>query len=236
VRSLILNGTIHSGLSRGDLIGGPKVMAGILAASLDDNQAFDRDDVLRRYLVWWESEGFDTGPVANSVFELISNGEDPKAAVEAIDKSFNGLTAGCNPAHRNSVLADADFLSFEELAAACLSEAALTHQNILAGEVAAVATRLARVLLEGSTWEKAVGRSVGDLEWSEQITGAITFWKDTPEDRSGFSPAVLAAAIHFVGASENCEEVLDKSILFSGASNYVPVLACALAAARWGKL
>jgi ADP-ribosylglycohydrolase len=234
VRSLILNGTIHSGISQGDLIGGPKAMAAILATSLDDNKAFDRGDVLRRYLTWWQSDGFDTGPVADSVFELISNGENPEFAVEAVDQRFEGLTAGCNPAHRNIVLAEADFLSFGELTAACFSEAALTHRHILAGEVAAVASRLARALLEGETWEKAVDLSIGDVEWSVETTKAAQTWMDPPEDRGGFSPAVLAAAMHFVGTSENSDEVFEKSCQFSGGSNYVPVLACALAAAIWG--
>jgi hypothetical protein len=231
---LILNGTIHSGLSQGDLIGGPKVMAGILAASLDDNQAFDRDDVLRRYLAWWNSEGFDTGPVANFVFELISNGEDSEAAVEAVDHIFEGLTAGCNPAHRNIVLAEASFLSFDELTAACFSEAALTHRNILAGEVAAVASRLARALLEGETWEKAIKLAVSDFEWTEETMNAVKAWPSRPEDKTGFSPTVLAASMHFVGTSETREEVFERSLQFSGAANYVPVLACGLSAARWG--
>jgi hypothetical protein len=60
------------GLAAGDRNGGPIRMACELAASLEGLGRFDPEDIGARYLVWWRREGFDTGPVAAGVFDLVA--------------------------------------------------------------------------------------------------------------------------------------------------------------------
>jgi len=53
-------------------------------------------------------------------------------------------------------------------------------------------------------------------------------------NRGGFAPAVLAAAVHFVGSSDTFDTALDASLQFAGPANYCPVLVGSIGGARWG--
>ena len=229
----VFSGVIHAGIQAGDLIGGPQTMAGLLASSLDDCQRFDPRDVLGRYVGWWKTDGFDTGPIAGTVFRLITEGVPPQAAVAKAHKLNGNLSAGCNPLHRNLVLAEASFLTLEDATLAAFAESELTHKDRLAGEASAMAVRVARCLLEGKGWQDALDLSLADLDWSDRIRTAVSDCQQPPVERSGFAPSVLQAAMHFVGCSTCPGEVLRRTVEFSGPANYVPVLACGLAAARW---
>jgi ADP-ribosylglycohydrolase len=66
------------------------------------------------------------------------------------------------------------------------------------------------------------------------VRTAIESWDKPPVDGSGFSPAVLNAALHFVGTSHSFDACLRRSMEFSGDDNYVAVMTAALAGARWG--
>ena len=93
-------GGVLLGLAAGDRNGGPTELAVRLAESLADRRAFDRDDVLARYLAWWREGAFDTGPVAALVLERVACGVPVDKAVAQADRELGGQTAGCNPAHR----------------------------------------------------------------------------------------------------------------------------------------
>lgn len=94
-------------LARGDRNGGPLRMALRLAESLVDCQRFDPKDALGRYLTWWHEDGYDSGPTAGRVLELVSQGMDHEKAVIKVDELSAGHTAGCNPAHRCAPLRSA---------------------------------------------------------------------------------------------------------------------------------
>jgi len=81
------------GLAAGDRIGGPLRMALCLAESLAESKGFTREDILRRYLAWWGVEGFDSGPVAGRVFDLIASGVIIREAVAQAHAESGELTA-----------------------------------------------------------------------------------------------------------------------------------------------
>ena len=62
---------IIEGIQIGDQIGGPSELAKILTDSLNANKQFNEDDLRLRYLNWWKSDAFDTGPTYASVFNKI---------------------------------------------------------------------------------------------------------------------------------------------------------------------
>jgi ADP-ribosylglycohydrolase len=220
------------GLAAGDRNGGPTRMALLLAESLVALGRFDRADVLRRYLDWWHREGFDTGPIVAEVFDRISAGEAPHDAPALVHASNGGLTAGCNPAHRSVPLAMAARLPDADLAAAACQEAAITHWDALAGDVAAAVVVLCRALARGSQLADAImvashgrdPRTVAALQ--EQTSEALS--------RGGFAPAVLQAAIYFVQTEACFSDALDAAIAYAGPANYCPVLVGAIGGARWG--
>ena len=65
---------ILEGVKKGDQIGGPYELSKIFAKSLEDNDGFNKDDLTKRYLEWWKTAAFDTGPTYASVFNKIQKG------------------------------------------------------------------------------------------------------------------------------------------------------------------
>jgi ADP-ribosylglycohydrolase len=220
------------GLAAGDRIGGPAQMAVRVAESLAQRQCFDPDDILARYLDWWRTEGFDTGPTAEDVFEHISSGMDPAEAVRRVDRMAGGMTAGCNPAHRSAALALSAHLSDEKLPEAAAAESRLTHLHPLAGDVAAAVVSLCRALLRGADWQAALHLAARDR--LPQTQDALRPCDPGQLNPGGYAPDVLRAATHFVDRSEELAEALERSIAFAGASNYCPVLVGSIGGARWG--
>jgi len=207
-------------------------MAVRLAESLVDKHRFDIQDIMNRYIDWWQEGAFDTGPTAARVFELIVSGISCKEATVQVHKEFRGMTAGCNPAHRTPPLAMAAFLSNEELSNLTVQESSLTHWDSLAGDVAAASVVLCRSLILGAEWVSAL-QNAGEGR-DARIRAAL---QDAPMDllkNGSFSPDVLQAAIHFVNKNQNFDRALYESIVFAGPLNYCPVLVGAIAGARWG--
>jgi ADP-ribosylglycohydrolase len=218
------------GLAAGDRIGGPIRMALQLAQSLVDKQTFDAQDVLARYVEWWKQEGFDTGPTADDVFNLISQGMPSDEAVRQVHLLSNYMTAGCNPAHRSAPLAMAGFLTDESLSKVAHIEAALTHFDVLAGDAAATMVILCRLLMGEAEWQEVLDQTL-----SPTIRQQLDAASPSMLSRGGFSPDVLIAAIYFVHQHTNFEAALSASLAFAGGANYCPVLVGAIAGARWGR-
>lgn len=220
------------GLAAGDRIGGPLRMAMQLSESLISQKRFDINHIGAAYLKWWNNEGFDTGPVAGEVFDLVNTGLSFLEAASIVDLDANGMTAGCNPTHRSVVLALASFISDEQLVQYAKQEAALTHKHPLAGDVAAAAVVLCRTLINGMDWESAVIKAAeGRILQTEE---ALVLSPLSPSNKDGFAPDVLKAAIYFVHNSSNFSEALHNSIQFAGPSNYCPVLVGSIGGAKWG--
>jgi ADP-ribosylglycohydrolase len=114
------------GLCASDKNGGPTQMASQLADSLERKGRFDIDDIGKRYLNWHKRDGYDAGPTASRVFQLVSKGISFTKASEQVDYELAGRTAGCNPAHRATPLAMLD-VSDKELIDITIQEAKLTH-------------------------------------------------------------------------------------------------------------
>lgn len=226
-----VRGVLH-GLAAGDRIGGPISMAIRLAESLLHVGHFDPTDIGDRYLDWWKQAGFDTGPTAERVFRLASSGLPFEEASRHVHAQTQGMTAGCNPAHRASPLAMSVHAPDEELAGLAANEARLTHSHPLAGDVSAAVVVLCRQLIRGIAWNDALEAAKQGRE--EATKTALDAGQDSRLNAGGFAPDVLAAAVYFVGIHESFEDCLETSLKFAGPANYCPVLVGAIAGARWG--
>lgn len=220
------------GVLKGDRNGGPIQMALELSSSLRHLGRFSPDDVRSRYLTWFEREGIDTGPVAGRVFELISAGVQPEDALANVHREFDGLTAGCNPAHRVAPLAMCSFIADSELSAMAIQEAKLTHKHELAGDVSAAVVVLCRALVRGAAWREALELAAANRHATTQAAMSLAVGS-TPKS-GGFAPDVLHAAIFFVDRNSSFEAALSEALRFAGPANYCPVLVGSIAGARWG--
>jgi hypothetical protein len=50
----------------------------ILGRSIVAHNCLEMSDLISRYLLWYKTDSFDTGPVWRAVFKKISEGVDPK--------------------------------------------------------------------------------------------------------------------------------------------------------------
>ena len=146
---------IIEGIQIGDQIGGPTELAKILTDSLSTNKRFDEQDLRQRYLNWWKSDAFDTGPTYANVFNKIDKGMDPKLAVKKVHEEFGFNTAGCGPAHRATPLAGMLTIPTNQLITLAKQEAKITHFDDDAGNGSAIVIMLCRYLLEGKSFNIA---------------------------------------------------------------------------------
>ena len=224
------------GHAMGDSIGGPTSLAQALAQSLNNEGEFCPDHVRNAYLNWWREDGHDCGLVFHRVLALVDEGTSWQMAVEAVNDSLNGLTGGCNPAHRAIPLVYLP-VSNDELESIARSEARLTHLDPMAGTVSAATILICRILVEGGSWEKAVEQARGKLS---EFDGPSIIWDGSKTlsikdlKRDGYAPNVLRAALFFVTRSQDFESALREAFEFAGPRNYCPVLVGAMAGARFG--
>jgi ADP-ribosylglycohydrolase len=220
------------GMAAGDRIGGPLRMTLCLAESVNERSRYDQEDLLARYLAWWREGGVDTGPISARVFHLIESHIAGEEAIARTHAESGGLTAGCNPAHRSPPLAMAAFLPEEQLPDLAARQAALTHRDPLAGDVAAATVMLCRRLIQGEDWPSALQQAAVGRE--ERTRTALQGESCLPLRRNGFAPEVLRAAVSFVSTCKRFDSALMAAMEFAGPANYCPVLVGAFAGARWG--
>lgn len=206
-------------------------MASLLDRSLEERNGFDAADILDRYLAWYRTDGFDTGPVAARVFDLVLEGKPCADAVRQVHMETGGRTAGCNPAHRIAPLAASPDIADSQLAHAAMTEAALTHFDALAGDVSAAIAVLIRYLIKSASWNDAIELAAAGRMRETQL--ALTGFASGVRLPTGYAPDVLAAAVHFVGTCSGYRQALQAAIDFAGPANYCPVLVGAIGAVRY---
>jgi ADP-ribosylglycohydrolase len=217
---------IIDGIANGDAIGGPTALAEVVAESLRTNNGLNTTDITNHYLEWWRGGSFDTGPTFALVFKLIDDRMEPSSAVKAAHDALVGNSAGCGPAHRNSVIAACRSIQTDDVPDAARVEALITHFDPIAGDAAAVVALLCRCLLEGKSWE-AAKEFVAE---HPKASNAFAEIMERPLDPGGFALDAVRTAIHFMGR----EDALRKASEFAGGANYCPVIVGAFLGALRG--
>lgn len=220
------------GLAAGDRNGGPINMAVRLAESLIAQRRFDPEDVGARYLQWWREGAFDTGPTAARVFSLVEGGQSYEEASGRVHDEYDGMTAGCNPAHRAAPLAMSVDLADSELADCARHEASLTHRPPLAADVSSAIALLCRHLIRGVGWGDA--RRAAAAGRSSITQASLEPSSQEAVNAGGFAPDVLAAAVFFLEQHGEFGDALEASVRFAGSANYCPVLVGSIGGARHG--
>ena len=208
---------ILKGIKKGDQIGGPTELAKILTDSITTNKRFDEQDLRQRYLNWWKSDAFDTGPTYASVFYKIDKGMDPKLAVKKVHEEFKFNTAGCGPAHRAIPLAGMLTIPTDMLITLARQEAKITHFDDDAGNGSAIVIMLCRYLLEGKSYYDAENLVCNHND----LKNSWTKLQNAELKPDGYIYNVIYSALHFIKENKSLED----SIKFSGKANYSSIIA-----------
>ena len=207
---------ILEGIKEGDQIGGPFELAKIFTESFKINNGFNEKDLRKRYLNWWRSNAFDTGPTYASVFSKIDKGMDPKLAVRKVHEEFGHNTAGCGPAHRATPLAGKLTIPTDKLITLARQEAKITHFDDDAGNGSAIVIMLCRYLLEGKSFDDAENLISNNKDLKESWT-KLQNAKLKPD---GYVYNVIFSALHFIKENKSLED----AIKFSGKANYCSII------------
>ena len=210
------NNLILDAIKQGDQIGGPYELAKIFSKSLELNNEFNEEDLRARYLTWWKSDAFDTGPTYASVFSKIDKGMDPRVAVKTVHKEFGYNTAGCGPAHRATPLAGILNITTDQLITIARHEAKITHFDNEACNGSAIVILLCRYLLEGNSYQDALKLISENVELKESWT-KITKASLNPD---GYIFNVIHSALHFIDKNKSLEDTFK----FAGKANYCPII------------
>jgi ADP-ribosylglycohydrolase len=222
------------GQATGDRIGGPIRMALILGNSIADTAGLDTADLTKRYLAWYRTDAFDTGPVWSAVFDQISAGVDAEEAAKSVDHLLGGMTAGANTAHRATAIGCASVIPDALVAAEARKEARLTHWHTDAGEASAATALIVRGMLRGATLPAAIATAVAATSGQvSALLGQQTIDSNYLSN-GGYAPKTLEAALYFTQTSTSFTDAIRRSIHFAGAANYCPVLVGAFAALHFG--
>ncbi len=213
---------ILKGIGDGDLIGGPKRLANILCQSLKANNGFNQNDLRSRYLNWWRTGAFDTGPTFASVFNKIDNGMNFELAVKKVHEDFGFDTAGCGPCHRAIPLAGSIYITNGELIKLAKEEAQITHFHDDAGNGSAIVVMLCRYLLEN----KNLQDSLNLIKNHEELKVSWSKVENAELNPNGYVYNVIYSALHFVKENKS----LNDAIKFSGKANYCSVIVGAIMA------
>jgi ADP-ribosylglycohydrolase len=225
---------LWKGLTQGDLSGGVTTMAECLKLSFAENTVFNPHDIFESYFQKWTEHPYDAGPTVHRVFELVQGGINHIRAVEMVDNEAGGMTAGCNPTHRASVLAMMPFLPTNALADLARAEARLTHLHSDAGEASAAVVLLCRHLINGMDWQEAIGQTAKEVKGKSKFS--LLFPDSSPLNKGGYAPEVLRAAVSIVQSNSDFGSALDAAFKFSYPGHFCPILVGAIAGARWGDL
>jgi ADP-ribosylglycohydrolase len=207
---------ILDGYKRGDKNGGPTELAKILSNSLLASNGFNKNDLVKRYHHWWNTDAFDTGPTFAMVFQKLTKGYSIEEASKKIDKQLNGATAGCGPAHRISPIAGYTKIPTNQLVDYARQEAAITHYHPMAGNCSAIMALLCRYLIEGNSWIE----SKKIVKQNEDLKSTWIKIEKANLNNGGYVLDVMHSAMFFLDRKNSLEDALS----FAGPANYCPVI------------
>jgi ADP-ribosylglycohydrolase len=156
--------------------------------------------------------------------------EKTASAAAIVDKDRQGLTAGCNPAHRIAPLGLLSSIPIEQLPELAMREARITHIHPVAGDVSAAFVVLIRTLIDGNDYEKA--KELAAIDRLPDTRDALLNPDCRPISDSGYSQEALRAAIHFINNNALPVDALSEAIIFAGNMNFCPVIVGVIAGAR----
>ena len=201
-------------------------MAVDISESLLEKKQFDGPDILSRYLYLYHTQKSEIGATTKYLYQIALNKIeqndvelsisrqnllfDPQTIsefVQATDQRLGGHTAGCGPAQRSFPLALCPSIKDYDLFQLSMEEAALTHYNPLAGQVAGIVNLICRSLLRKNTWHDALESAFQTPRLHPDMyevrarcsRSADSFIKT----HIAYAPTALHAALYYVTISTN---------------------------------
>jgi len=230
-------------------------MAVDISESLLECKQFNASDILSRYLFLYHTKPCEIGETTKYLYQIALNkikSIDNKSGISRQDLIFdqsiinefvkitdgklNGHTAGCGPAQRSFPLALCPWINDDDLFDLSMEEAALTHYNSLAGQVAGIVNVICRSLLKNKSWNNAVQLAFSTPRLHSDVSNVSMRYSRSAQPavstHAAYAPTVLNAALHYIANSNNAMEAIEKARAKD--KHYCAPIVGILSGALWG--
>jgi ADP-ribosylglycohydrolase len=230
-------------------------MAVEISESLLEKKQFDGPDILSRYLFLYHTQQCEIGATTKYLYQIALNSTQSRGVkssisrqdllfnqsninefVKSTDNKLGGNTAGCGPAQRSFPLALCPWINDYELFQASMNEAALTHFNPLAGQVAGIVNLICRSLLRNKPWHEAVQSAFTEVNLHADVFAVVTRYSRSPDPfpktDMAYAPTALNAALNYISHSDSSLEATEKA--WGRDRYYCAPIVGILSGVRWG--
>ena len=211
-----------------------------LAESLAASGDFDPQDVVRRYMAWFESNPTDVGLTVRTTLLSIRSGTPWERAARRAHVVLGRMSAGNGSLMRSPAIALRYANDPARRREVALQESMLTHFDRLAGWACVAYTDIVAAALAGTSALRAlVPASAAAIEADEPRVAAVL--RDALEASraeiiaSGYVLDTLKAALWAVLHSEDFEQALIEAVNLGDDADTVGALTGALAGALYGE-
>ena len=217
-------------------------MARALAESLVSREAFDVDDVARRYVAWLQTKPKDVGNITKLALRAWEKGNTVPLAAMGAHRQLDGKSAGNGTIMRCAPLALRYAYDERRLMDASRDEALLTHFDSQAWTGSVAVNLLIHHLLRDMPVPEAVASVAYRIRRESRAAAVVAdaLQSVTPTMRSdalgtsGYVLDTLRIAVWALLAHESFEDAVKAAANLGGDADTQGAVAGALAGARWG--
>jgi ADP-ribosyl-[dinitrogen reductase] hydrolase len=209
-----------------------------LAESMASLGRFDAEDVMSRYVAWFDSDPNDVGITVRTVMLGVKSGTRWDAAARRAHEVLGRMTAGNGSLMRTAPVALRFVNEPQRRVAVALAESALTHFDQLAGWACVALGELIAAAIAGELRERlpAIAAALRDDE--PRVAAVLATATQSAREEvaaSGYVLDTLRASLWAVFGSSSFEDALIRAVNLGDDADTVGAVAGALAGALYGE-
>ncbi len=235
VRDMIGGGWLN--LEPGEVTDDTQMML-CLAESLAQRGTFDPDDVVAKFMIWYDTHPKDMGNTTQAVLTFIKNEANWRSASRKAHDLLEGKSAGNGSLMRVAPIGLLFHQNENLLIEAAFTSSKLTHWDDLAAESCVAYTLILADLLHGFGPEEAIQNAADKMlarnEEVAEILENVTEREFEDLAPTGFVLDTLEAALWHLLHAESFENALVRAVNMGGDADTIGAVTGALAGAYFG--
>ena len=209
-----------------------------LAESLAQRGTFDPDDVVSKFIIWFDTHPKDMGNTTQAVLTLIKNEANWRSAARKAHDLLEGKSAGNGSLMRVAPIGLLFHQNENLLIEASFTSSKLTHWDDLAAESCVAFNLILTDLLHGFGPDEAIQNAVDKmLPRNEEVAETLENVRDKDFEEltpTGFVLDTLEAALWHLLHPETFENALIRAVNMGGDADTIGAVTGALAGAYFG--
>ena len=209
-----------------------------LAESLVSRGVFDAEDIMRRYVAWFDTDPVDVGITVRTVMLGVKSGTTWERAARRAHEVLGRMTAGNGSLMRTAPVALRYVNEPQSRAAVALADSALTHFDQVAGWACVAFDELIAAAIAGELGEQLPAIAARLQEDDPRVAVVLRQAGEATREEivaSGYVLDTLKAALWAVLRSGSFEDALITAVNLGDDADTAGAVAGALAGALYGE-